>query len=208
MRYLLLLCLFYFGNVKGQGTTYSINYLQTIDEADGNKFKTKARLVYNDSLSFFYFIPTREKKDKLAKLTVLGDKLIHHGVMYDKQKNEMLEEVTFPENSYFVLVDSPKRYNWVFTQQSKSILGYACKLAYTIDENKDTIKVWYTGGIGTDFGPIYYWGLPGIVLEALDQRFYSRIVAEKIELTSLTLMLPQNVERVPAEKYRYQKPRQ
>ncbi|MGG9963770.1 GLPGLI family protein [Ferruginibacter sp. SUN106] len=204
MKYLLLLCFLFCENVKAQNT-YSINYRQTISEVDGNKFKTKARLVYNDSLSFFYFIPPRDKKDKLAKLTVLGDKLIHHGVMYDKKRNEMLEEVTFPENSYFVLVDSPRQHNWIFTQQSKSILGHTCKQAYTVEKNKDTTTVWYTEGIGTDFGPIYYWGLPGIVLEASDQRFHLRIVAEKIALTSLTVMLPQNVERVPAEKYGYQK---
>lgn len=158
MKYLLLLCFLYFEyDIKAQNT-YSINYRQTIYKENGNNYKSKTRLIYNDSLSFFYFIPSQEKKDKLAKLTILGDKLIHHGVMFNKKKNEIFEEVTFPENSYFVIVDSPKRENWVLTDQSKNILGYACKLAYRIDEGNDTTMVWYTGRIGTGFGPhLLFW---------------------------------------------------
>jgi hypothetical protein len=47
--------------------------------------------------------------------------------------------------------------------------------------------------------------VPGIVLEAFDQVSGAHFVAEKIELTSVTLVLPQNVERIPADKYRQQK---
>ena len=204
MKYLLLLCFLYCGNVKSQ-SNYSINYRQVIYYENRESSKINGRLVYNDSLSFFYLIPLNKKKDKLAKFSILGDKLIHHGVMYDKKKNEILNEVTFHENNYFVIVDSPKRAGWVLTEQSKNILGYACKLAYRIDEGNDTTMVWYTGEVGTGFGPSYYFGLPGIVLEALDQRFNLLIVAKKIEPTSVTLVLPQNVERIPIDKYRKQK---
>lgn len=204
MKYLLLLCFLYCGNVKSQNN-YSIQYRQVIYNENGSNNTINGRLVYNDSLSFFYLVPFKGKKDAFSKLAVLGDKLIHHAVMYDKKRNEIFYEVTFPENSYFVIVDSPKKSGWVFTQQTKNILGYNCTLAYRIDESNNKTMVWYTDAIGANFGPAYYIGLPGIVLEATDQRTHLRIVAKKIEVSSITLMLPQNVERIPIDKFRTQK---
>ena len=68
-------------------------------------------------------IPNDSKKDKLEKLPVLGDKLIHHGLMYNSRNKEMLEEVAWPKDKYFVIVDSPRYFNWVFKNQTKNILN-------------------------------------------------------------------------------------
>jgi GLPGLI family protein len=140
MKYFFLLCFLYFGELKAQNT-YSINYSRIAYGENQQIFKGKARLVYNDSISFFYFA-TPGEEDKLDKLTVLGDKLIHHGIMFDKNKNETLDEVTFPRGNYFVIVDAPKQYNWIFNKQTKNILGYTCSLAYSVKGN-DTTMTWY-----------------------------------------------------------------
>jgi GLPGLI family protein len=150
-------------------------------------------------------IPNDRKKDKFENSIVMGDKLIHHGLIYNSRTNEILNEVAWPKDKYFVIVDTPWHFNWVFKSQTKNILNYTCSLAYSVNETNDTTMVWYTPDLNKGFGPTIFFGLPGLVLEVFDQYNSSHYLAEKIELTSVTLMLPQNVERISADKYRKQK---
>ena len=204
MKYLLGLCIFCWWNAKGQNT-YSINYRQVSYYSDSpykklQSFEFKTRLVYNDSISFFYVIPPG-KKDKLEKLSILGDKLIHHGLIFNKNRNEKLNEVAWPKGSYFVIVDTVMQFKWIFNTATKNILGYNCNCAYALHKNNDTTLVWYNVELGSSFGPSSFLGLPGIPLEILDQRYAQHFIAQKIELTSVTLVLP-DVKRLSAEEFK------
>lgn len=210
MKYLALLLLLYCATTHAQNT-YRISFIQEKYFADESEksgvrnFTFEGRLIFNDSISFYYMIPNGSKKDKMEKLSVIGDKLIHHGLMYNSVNKEVLHEVAWPEDKYFVIVDSPKRYNWIFSDNEKNILGHTCKLAYSVNNSNDTTMVWYATELKKAFGPAVFFGVPGVVLEVFDQSYTSHFVAKKIELTSLTLVLPQNVERVTADKYKLQK---
>lgn len=210
MKYLLLLCFLCFDNdIKAQNT-YRVNYSHVKYFTDSSTkngvsdFKWSGRLIFNDSLSFYYMIPNNSKKDKFKNSSVMGDKLIHHGLIYNSRTNEMLNEVAWPEDKCFVVVDTPWHFNWVFKSQTKNILDYTCLLAYSVNETNDTTMVWYTPELNKGFGPAIFFGLPGLVLEVFDQNNSSHYVVEKIELTSVILMLPQNIEKIPADKYRKQ----
>ncbi len=120
MKYLLLLCFLYFDNdIKAQNT-YRVNYSHVKYFADSSSkkgvtdFKWRGRLIFNDSLSFYYMIPNNSKKDKFRNYPVMGDKLIHHGLIYNSRTNETLNEVAWPQGRYFVIVDTPRHFNWVF----------------------------------------------------------------------------------------------
>ena len=208
MKYLLFICAFYINELKAQ-KTYSIHYSQSWQSSISingqyQKYEFRSRLVYNDTLSFYYQIPP-DSKDKFKNDAVLGDKLIHHGLIYSRNSDEVLEEVAWPKKNYFVIVDTPRTYNWVFNRQQKEILGYHCNLAYSVSGTNDTTLVWYTNELGVVFGPSFYFGLPGIVLEVFEQQYGRHYLATKIEQASVTLVLPQHVKRIPVEKYRREK---
>ena len=211
MKILLLIISFGVVTYVSAQNTYRVNYSHVKYFADSSSkngvsdFKWRGRLIFNDSLSFYYLVPNYSKKDKFKNSPVMGDKLIHHGLIYNSRTNEMLHEVAWPEGSYFVIVDTPSHFNWVFKNQTKNILSYICSLAYSVNETNDTTMVWYTPELNKGFGPAIFFGLPGLVLEVFDQYNSSHYVAEKLELTSVTLMLPQKVERIPVDKYRKQK---
>lgn len=210
MKYLLLLCFLYFGNnIKAQNT-YRINYRNVKYFADSTSrngvrdSKFSARLFYNDSISFYYMLPNGSKKDKFEKRPVIGDKLIHHGLLFNSRTKEMFNEVAWPKDNNFLAKNSPRQFNWIFSNNTKSILGHTCTLAYSVNEVNDTTMVWYSDELGKGFGPYDFFGLPGITLEVFDQQNDSHYVAEKIELSSITLVFPRNVEI----KYPPQKPKQ
>jgi GLPGLI family protein len=204
MKYLLFICAFCINQVKAQ-KTYSIQYSQSGQSnvsinGQYQKYELISRLVYNDTLSFWY-PALLYNKDKFRDNSVLGDKLIHHGVMYNRNNNEVLGEVVLSKRKYFFIVDTPRLYNWVFNRQQKEILGYHCNLAYSVSETNDTALVWYTGELGSVFGPLFYFGLPGIVLEVFDQQNGRHYLATKVERVSVTLVLPGNVKRITKEEY-------
>lgn len=208
MKYLLVICALYINELKAQ-KTYSIHYSQSGQSnvsinGQYQNYELRSRLVYNDTLSFWY--PTQlYNKDKFKDSSVLGDKLIHHGLMYNRNNNEVLGEVVLSKRKYFFIVDTPRLYNWVFNRQQKEILGYHCNLAYSVSETNDTVLVWYTGELGSIYGPLLYFGLPGIVLEVFDQQNGRHYLATKVELIPVTLVLPRNVRRIAAEEYRRNK---
>ena len=210
MKYLLLVCFLYFGNnIKAQNT-YRINYKNVKYFADSTSrngvrdSKFSARLVYNDSISFYYMLPNGSKKDKFEKRQVIGDKLIHHGFIFNARTKEAFNEIAWPKGNNFLAKSLPRQFNWVFSTNTKSILGHICTLAYSVNATNDTSMVWYSAELGKGFGPYDFVGLPGIALEIFDQQNDSHYVAEKIELTSVTSVFPKNVEI----KYPLRKPQQ
>ncbi|MGG9963771.1 GLPGLI family protein [Ferruginibacter sp. SUN106] len=208
MKYLLLVCFLYCSNNTKAQNTYRINYSHVKYFADSLKrngvtdFKWSARLVYNDSISFYYILPDGSKKDKFEKKPVIGDKLIHHGLLFNARTKEAFNEVAWPKNNNFLVKSSPRQFSWVFSNNTKNILGHICTLAYSVNANNDTSMVWHTDELGKGFGPYDFFGLPGIALEVFDQQNDSHYIAEKIELTSVTLVFPKNA----AIKYPPQKP--
>lgn len=208
MKYLLLIFAFYINNLKAQ-KVYSIEFSQFVQSnitINGQHYQIemKSRLVYNDTMSFYYLIP-QGKKDKLKKEKILGDKLIHHGMIYNRNTDELLLEVAWPKDKYFIIVDSSKPFNWSFKKDSKRILGYNCSLAFTVNEKNDSTLVWYASALGSLYGPSAFCGLPGIVLEVYEQQFGRHFLATKIETATVTLMLPVNVKKIPIEIYRKEK---
>ena len=202
MKYIFLVCIFYITDLKAQNT-YSIDYTQfgqsnILINGQYKEYELKSRLIYNDTMSFYYYVTG--KNDEHRNATVLGDKLIHHGLMYNRNNDELLHEVAWPKKKYFVIVDSSRPYKWIFNKERKNILGYNCNLAYSVSQTNDTTLVWYTNELGNLFGPSFYFGLPGIVLEAFTQQYGRHYLATKIEKSSTILVQP-NVKKIPINEY-------
>lgn len=202
MRYLLLLLVFFCDDAAAQ-KNYRIEYLMlgkldfTINgqpQQSNNRFV----LLYNDTLSFFYVKP--QYGDKFKKAKVLGNKLDHHAIMYNKNTDELLYEVALSRKKYYAVIDTPNYFKWSYTSEIKNILGYNCNAAYTVSPENDTIVLWYTNQLGNYFGPMRYFGVPGIVLEALDPAYKNHLLAAKVEESSTILVQPE-VKKIAMKEY-------
>jgi GLPGLI family protein len=194
------------GIVLGQ-KTYSIYYSQVTEIADftlqGQKLtnKIEARLIFNDSISFFYFI-TPNKKDKYKEEKIIGDKLVHHGVVYNRNNNELLSEVAWPKKKYYLIKTEQPVFDWIFTKETKNLLGYKCNQAIWPNSTGDTLFVWYTNEINNVFGPMAYFGLPGVVLEVYGHKKNSLLTVKSIDVVPLTLVQPdKNIPRLSMEEH-------
>lgn len=63
----------------------------------------------------------------------------------------------------FLIKETVKTYDWDITTEYKEIINKKCTKA-TLKENP-TIVAWFTSEIPVSFGPMGYYGLPGLILQ-------------------------------------------
>lgn len=83
--------------------------------------------------------------------------------------------------SYSESTEAPK---WEIKQETKEILGYQCQLA-TCDFRGRKWNVWFTPEIPVKEGPWKLFGLPGLVLEALDSKKHYSYLANRISTQNI-----------------------
>ncbi len=172
IKIFLLICL-YANSQAGYNVFYETEFsFPVIINGDSIKRPlTHSRLVFNDSSSFFYGFGTG-KKDPMNKSKKYGSKVLQHSVVAFSNSDIYFTGVAYPPGTKkFFVLDTFNKNEWVFTGESKLILGFKCKKAFlTIRDSKatrstDTTIVWFTDEIPRPFGPYNNRGLPGLVLE-------------------------------------------
>lgn len=157
------------------------------------------RIVFSDSLCFSYF--TRGT-DPMKKANLYGKKLIHHAILFNKNSDLVYSEVNWPsKKDKYLVVDTSTKFDWVFWDDIKLVMGYRCKPALMINEKNDSTLVWYTPDIPEPFGPVGFYGLPGLVLEVYDQRWNSNYIAVQIEKGPFSVVFPNEGKIISSKDY-------
>jgi GLPGLI family protein len=161
----------------------------------------KDRLIFNDSLSFCYRIP--DGGDPLRKKTIVGEKLVHHALIYNARTKYYYSEVAWPKGKQeYLISDTLKNENWLFYNDSKEILGFRCRPALRVSEKNDSTLVWFTDSIPKPFGPFMYLGFPGLVLEVYEQQYGTHLIAAKIESGFYQVLMPKEGIIISPEDFR------
>lgn len=82
-------------------------------------------------------------------------------------------------------------YDWTFTEETDTILGYRCTRATTSFAGRD-YTAWFSTDISLPFGPYKFGGLPGLILKIQDSE--AQFVWEAIGFQKT---------KIPILKYRY-----
>jgi GLPGLI family protein len=159
------------------------------------------RLVFNDSLSYWY--RTQQGVDPLRKKKAFGDKLLHHAIFYNYHSDKYYSVVDWPKGKKpFLVEDSVKADDWIFLPGTKTIFGYTCRSALRVNEKNDSTQVWFTDSIPKPVGPFLYLGFPGLVMEVVDQLSGWHIVATKIQKDFFQITMPKNVMVIPRAQFK------
>ncbi|MAK35481.1 MAG: hypothetical protein CMC15_04830 [Flavobacteriaceae bacterium] len=91
-----------------------------------------------------------------------------------KKNRWFVDDATYIQQTYlleqeYLIAKASYQQNWILEEGTKTILGYPCKRA---SRNRDdlgntSIIAWYTEDIPYQFGPVGNHGLPGLILEIL-----------------------------------------
>ena len=163
----------------------------------------RVRMLLNDSIAqIHYFLRGYDPLKK--KTSELGDKLIHHGSFYDFAKREFYSQCNLDKTlKYLIPIDTTQFKNWSFFDAEKTILGHKCRMALSINEKNDSTLVWFTNEFNISNGFLFYFGVPGLVLEAYDQRFNSTMhfLAVKVQESDIKLLRPQEGKVIAQKEF-------
>ncbi|MFC6268951.1 GLPGLI family protein [Frigoriflavimonas asaccharolytica] len=84
------------------------------------------------------------------------------------------------DNIENLIIDSPK-FNWIFANETKTILGYKCQKAICSIYDNDYVA-WFTQEIPASYGPLKFNGLDGMILELKCDKTKLHLLAVNIQL--------------------------
>jgi GLPGLI family protein len=178
-----------------------------INEIKGAFNNLEYKLFYNNTESVFEYVNQLKKdNDKFADRVIGiggGDGIYYsNSKSFEKINNKMFLGETFN-------IDIPyNQYDWKITNESKVLLEKKCFKAIGIytekskiyGEKKTEITAWFTPINDVYFGPSGYDGLPGLVLEAQNNKI--RFVATSIEENStFVISRPKKGIKITLEEY-------
>ncbi|HLS31539.1 MAG TPA: GLPGLI family protein [Flavobacteriaceae bacterium] len=150
------------------------------------------QLDFNQNESSFKKIETMATDDgfDLDKTAAnVGVQGVYHTNLEKDKTNHQLN--TWGKD--ILITHSISDFNWEITKETKIIQGYQCYKAtvkFKPDFGKgDVATAWFTKEIPFQFGPAFYSGLPGLILE-VKQGYYT-FYADKIRLDKK----PQNIAK-------------
>lgn len=152
----------------------------------------RLRMLINDSIAQIHFF--RRGYDPIKKKTKqIGEKLIHHGNFYDFKNKQYYNQSSLDKSlKYLIPLDTTFFKKWDFLKNEKIILGYTCKAALSISDKNDSTLVWFTNDLKFNNGFLFYYGVPGVVLEAYNQGINATMHywAIRVEETEIELLRP------------------
>ena len=99
----------------------------------------------------------------------------------------------------FLIKEAIKTYDWNITTESKEILNKKCIKAI-LKENPD-IVAWFTAEIPVSFGPMGYYGLPGLILQ-LETSSKSYLIQEiSLPKENLSIEAPDKGKEISREEF-------
>lgn len=153
----------------------------------------KLRMFINDTIAQIHYFKNGYDPVK-RKTKEIGDKLIHHGYFYDFKNRKYYSQCNLDKTlKYLVPIDTTEFKSWNFFPDQKAILGYKCKVAISVNDKNDSTLVWFTNELQCNNGFLFYYGIPGLVLEAYRQyeNMTVHYLAVKIEETDIELLRPE-----------------
>jgi|GEM_PF-1350300 len=185
-----------------------------IDVASPARKKSASRLVCNDSMSYSYGMTGW--KDPIKSNRDYGSRVLHHAAILDWRKQIIYggSALASSPKKHFYLVDDLKKVDWIFEDSIKTILGYSCRKAFfttntwiqadtSFKPHVEMTSVWYAETIQLPFGPMQYYGLPGLVLEVYDQRYMGKhIRAVSITNEPVSIQIPAHIKIMTREEFR------
>ena len=123
----------------------------------------------------------------------------YESIYRDKKKRKMVSSIGSGGET-FLIQENLEPIKWEIEEETKQIDSYVAKKAEAMVDGFHVV-VWFTDEIPVSEGPSYYWGLPGLVLQA---QFGKRLItATKIEplKKDLTLTPPTEGQKYTREEY-------
>lgn len=203
----LVLC---FTSVVAQKTTsgnitYTINLAPELIKNISKTNNPNTRAILKNSKEVSYALNFNSKSSTYQKNESLYDEskqklnLVATGAggasifYYNVKDYALLKQLKLGGDTFIITQNTKK---WKLLNASKKIGKYNCYKATLLDKNNEQTKItaWYTLDIPLPYGPKDYNGLPGIILELYEGKFFFK--ASNIELSNKDKIIEKPVDGI------------
>jgi len=176
-------------NEKKSKDLSSISLIRQLEQ----KQPVKAVLLFNKNKSVYKVLDHLNRDDLnfsgFLKAIAGGDD-IYFNTLDNQFKLELMEG----EKNYV----SKKRIDWQISNQTKTINDQSCRMAF--DKNNPSVQAWFNENLGLPFGPLHFFGLPGLIYEVDYMYFEFKLI--NLAQTKENISIPKNVEIIsPTDFY-------
>lgn len=166
-------------NAQNQGIVY-YGHIESPGKGGPSGLDFNAYLIFDKAAS--YYVTAKDSLENLSKLekeqtkevngttqVYLGKHTLPQGkqVYYNRQKDSLWWNKKYKEPVYGR--EKRENINWKLGSETKTLAGLTCYKATGAFRGK-TYTAWYTTKIPLPYGPWKLQGLPGLILEAYDEK--------------------------------------
>ncbi len=202
---------FSFNNNVAAQTKLTILYKNSIikgSQADYLKPNSSAKwsgkfsideLTINDTITYYQPVESYEEKDeftikaikKIRNSKPIGKTFVPRSNYCNYATGINIEAIEWKDNNYLVKDVIPNKQKiWNLTEDTKTVYGYPCKQAFTLNgEEKDAI-VWYTESLKCNLSSNGDSSLPGLILETYYPKTGVLITAIDLQIETNTILPP------------------
>jgi GLPGLI family protein len=194
------LILFSFSSLS-QESKYAFFYQETVtpDSTDLNAKSSELNVLFSDGSESVYqsypgykmaiFLKEyTEKADQIGRFDPedfmearrsmeqpKSSKIVHKSLV----KGEVKYFDDFLRHQFYFIENLPP-FEWEILESNKEILGRSCRQAKTSFAGREYIA-WFTEDIPINDGPLFFYGLPGLILEIYDTKRHYHFEIQSIE---------------------------
>ncbi|MDO5607932.1 MAG: GLPGLI family protein [Capnocytophaga sp.] len=122
---------------------------------------TTAELYFSETSSYFTQEKPMEDDSPIKKQNVYG---FNDPIFISNEEKTLYSVTKFPRETALTSY-SPNHYEWILTDETKEILGIPVRKATAIFNRIVPLEAWYAPSIPNCYGPTFFFGLPGMILE-------------------------------------------
>ncbi|WP_281988392.1 GLPGLI family protein [Aquimarina aggregata] len=187
-----------------------VQYDFIINNPNGVSFANPYKLYFNNNISFYIRNGKGKRISEADENTMLiTGKMVEEKIMKNSLPNNYvytnLSEniLIFREGinqKLFVVNDSVANIKWKLSTENKKIGKYNCQKADGMYRGR-TYTVWFTTEIPISHGPWKLRGLPGLILEATDEKNLYGFRATLVDLSPNKKIIDERLKEPKAEKF-------
>lgn len=166
------------------------NFYHIKDSTQTGRLYSEDFILAFNTRESVYISQTRVKQDSTVQAILAAAEAKNSEVVDMGTYLPVTEEDIYIENGKIAIVKNTpqQRYlitetddktDWKIDKETKDLLGYTCQKATGICRGRK-YTAWFTTDIPASFGPWKLQGLPGLILEAYDDRHFIKFTCTKL----------------------------
>lgn len=175
-------------------------------------YETKSSLIFNAEKSVFTTFKNDKYNDSVPKLissegnnitTLINKDSSKKPIFYLDRKTNQLITKLWRFKKYYVLTENIPEIEWQIKSDYKTVNGLNCQKAEGYFRGRNYL-VWFTEDIPVNLGPWKLNGLPGLIIEAEDDKgiFFYRATRIILDLDSPIIELPNITESISLKTFK------